>query len=139
ITATVAGPNGSVEVPLVVATQVAAEPVDVMATPGAPTIYTVHLPGQSTVQIYLDPGTPGQNEMHVTFFDAAGSELPVPTATIAMTQGDGVATILSPRELEPGHFAADLRAAAGQVALDVIGQVQGSNPMHAHLEFEVKP
>ncbi|MGZ6299393.1 MAG: copper resistance CopC/CopD family protein [Candidatus Limnocylindria bacterium] len=139
ITATVAGPNGSVEVPLVVATQVAAEPVDVMATPGAPTIYTVHLPGQSTVQIYLDPGTPGQNEMHVTFFDAAGSELPVPTATIAMTQGDGVATILSPRELEPGHFAADLTAAAGQVALDVIGQVQGSNPMHAHLEFEVKP
>jgi len=29
--------------------------------------------------------------------------------------------------------------AAGQVALDVIGQVQGSDPMHAHLEFEVKP
>jgi hypothetical protein len=91
------------------------------------------------VQIYLDPGTPGQNEMHITFFDAAGAELPVPTATIAVTQADGVATILSSRELEPGHFAADLMVAAGQVALDVIGQVQGSDPMHAHLEFEVKP
>jgi len=73
ITATVAGPDGTVEVPLVVATKVPTEPVDVIATPGNPTIYTVHLPGQSTVQIYLDPGTPGQNEMHITFFDAAGS------------------------------------------------------------------
>ena len=139
ITATVAGPDGTVEVPLVVATKVPTEPVDVIATPGNPTIYTVHLPGHSTVQIYLDPGTPGQNEMHITFFDAAGAELPVPTATIAVTQADGVATILSSRELEPGHFAADLMVAAGQVALDVIGQVQGSDPMHAHLEFEVKP
>jgi copper transport protein len=139
VTATVAGPDGTVEVPLVVATQVAAEPVDVIATPGNPTIYTVHLPGDSTVQIYLDPGTPGQNEMHVTFFDAAGAELPVPAATIALTSADGTATILHSRLLEPGHFAADLTAAAGKLALDVIGQAQGSDPMHAHLEFEVQP
>ena len=139
ITATVAGPDGTVEVPLVVPSKVASEPVDILATPGNPTIYTVHLPGASTVQVYLDPGAPGQNEMHVTFFDAAGSELPVPTATIALTTADGTATILSSQELEPGHFAAELTLAAGTVALDVVGQVQGGNPMHAHLEFEVKP
>ena len=30
-----------------------------------------------SVQAYLDPGTAGPNELHLTFFDAAGTELPV--------------------------------------------------------------
>ncbi len=45
--------------------------------PGLPTIYTVHLSAGRTVEIYADPGTAGPNEIHATFFDASGSELPV--------------------------------------------------------------
>jgi copper transport protein len=139
VTATVGGPDGTVEVPLVVATQVAPQPVDISASPGTPTIYTVHLPDQSTVQVYLDPGGAGPNALHVTFFDASGAELPVPTATVAVTPGDGAASVIAPRLLEPGHFTAELTVAAGALAVDVIGQVPGGDPLHAHLEFEVEP
>lgn len=139
VTATVGGPSGSVEVPLVLATQVPAQAVDVSASPGTPTIYTVHLPDQTTVQVYADPGTAGSNELHATFFDAAGAELPVPTATIALTPAEGAASIIAPRQLEPGHFVGEVTMAAGALALDVIGQAPGRDPVHARLEIKIQP
>jgi copper transport protein len=139
ITATVDGPSGSVEVPLVVATQVAKQPTDVSAAAGTPTIYTVHLPDQSTVQVYLDPGTPGSNALHLTFFDPAGNELPVPSATIAITPAGSAGSVVVPKLLEPGHFTTELTLSAGGLALDVIGQASGGDPLHAHLEVTVGP
>ena len=139
ITATVVGPAGSVEVPLVLATRVGAQPVDVNATPGVPTIYTVHLPDHSTVQVYLDPGGAGSNALHVTFFDPQGNELPVPSATIAVTPDGAAGSVISPRLLEPGHFTAELAVPAGPLSIDIIGQVPGGEPLHAHLEFKVEP
>ena len=59
VTARVTGPAGSVEVPLALATVVPAQLVDVAASPGAPTIDTVHLAAGLTVQLYLDPGVAG--------------------------------------------------------------------------------
>jgi copper transport protein len=139
VTATVVGQDATVEVPLVLATQVATQPLDIVATPGAPTIYTAHLPDKATVQVYLDPGVAGDNHLHVTFFDANGAELPVPSATIALTASDGTAAVLSPLLLEPGHFTTDVTLAAGTFGLDVIGQVPGADLMHAHMEFKVQP
>jgi copper transport protein len=139
VTATVGGPGGSIEVPLVLATHVPTQAVDVSASPGTPTIYTVHLPDQTTVQVYADPGSAGSNELHATFFDAAGTELPVPTATIALTPAEGAASIIAPRQLEPGHFVGDVTVAAGALALDVIGQAPGHDPVHAHLEIKIQP
>ncbi|MEO8251629.1 MAG: copper resistance protein CopC [Chloroflexota bacterium] len=139
VTATVAGPGGTVEVPLVVATQVAPQLLDISATPGTPTIYTVHFADRSTVQVYADPGGAGPNELHATFFDAAGAELPVPNATVALTPTDGAASILVPRQLEPGHFVADVTLAAGSLGIDVIGQAPGGDPLHAHLQTKIGP
>jgi copper transport protein len=139
VTATVNAPGGAVEVPLVLATQVAAQAVDVSAAPGVPTIYTVHLPDQSTIQVYFDPGPAGSNALHVTFFDAQGNELPVPTATIAVTPAGAAGSVVSPRLLEPGHFTAELTVPAGSVALDITGQAPGGRPLHAHFEVKVEP
>jgi hypothetical protein len=139
VTATVAGPDGSVEVPLVLATRVAAEQTDVNAAPGVPTIYTVHLPGLDTVQVYADPGSAGTNDLHITFFDAVGNELPVPTATLALTPADGAASIVAPQMLEPGHFVANVALPAGVLTVDLVGQPGGGAPLHAHLEITVKP
>jgi len=133
------GPSGSVEVPLVLATQVEEQPTDISAAPGTPTIYTMHLPDQSTVQVYLDPGTPGSNALHVTFFDPAGTELPIPSATIAITPDGSAGSVVVPRLLEPGHFTTDLTVSAGGLALDFIGQAPGGDPIHAHLEVKVEP
>ena len=138
VTATVTGPSGSVEVPLVVVTRVAPQPVDVSAQPGTPTIYTIHLPDQGTLQVYLDPGGAGANELHLTFFDPAGNELPIPTATVAFAPGTGAPSVLAPRLLEPGHFVADVTVPAGALTLDLIGQAPAGDQIHAHLEIKVQ-
>lgn len=140
VTAIVSAVDGSVEVPLVLATRVTAEQTDVNAAPGVPTIYIVHLPGLDTVQIYADPGTSGpDNELHITFFDATGTELPVPNATLALTSADGTAAIVAPQLLEPGHFVANVALAPGPLTVDLIGQPDGGSPLHAHLQITIKP
>jgi copper transport protein len=131
IVATVAAPSGAVEVPLVASTVLAAQPVDGDGTPLAPA--TVHLADGTSVQVYLDPGGPGANELHATFFDAAGKELPVPTATMAVSAQDGSAFIATSRQLEPGHFVADIQLAGGAIAVDIVGNGAAGGVIHAHL------
>ena len=139
VTATVTGAKGSLEVPLVVATRLAPQPTDTIATPGAPTIYTVHLANNLSVQVYLDPGRAGKNELHLTFFDASGTELPVPTATVAVSPAGAAAFIMAGRQLEPGHFVVDLSANAGPMGVDLVGPAPGGEQLHAHLQIEVQP
>jgi copper transport protein len=131
IVATVAAPSGAVEVPLVASTVGAPQPVDGDGTPLAPA--TVHLADGTSVQVYLDPGGPGANELHATFFDAAGKELPVPTATMAVLAQDGSALIAASRQLEPGHFVADIQLAGGPIAVDIAGIGATGGVIHAHL------
>jgi copper transport protein len=138
VTALVSGPSGAVEVPLIVATRVESA-IDVNSTPGAPTIYTVHLTGNRTVQLYLDPGRAGGNDLHATFFDAAGTELPTTTATIAAGPPGGASAILNPRLLEPGHFVVQVSPAAGKLAVDVTAPAPGGEVLHGHLEMDVAP
>jgi hypothetical protein len=139
VTATLSGPDGSVEVPLVVVTRVAPQRVEVNASPGTPTIYIVHLPDGGTVQVYLDPGTIGSNELHMTFFDPAGNEMPIPTATVAISPANDAASLVAPRLLEPGHFVTDVSVAAGKFTVDLVGQVRGGDPEQAHVEIGLKP
>ena len=140
VTATVTAPKGAVEVPLVVSTTVAAQPVDANVTVGLPTIYTVHLADSRTLQVYLDPDRAGTGELHATFFDAAGTELPVASATMAITSASGMSELLRARQLEPGHYVADVTLDAGPLVVDVVGPdpVSGA-PIHVHLPFPVQP
>jgi copper transport protein len=140
ITATVTAPSGAVEVPLVAASVVASQPVDRNSSPGVPTIYVVHLADGRTMQVYLDPEKAGQAELHATFFDAAGTELPVASATIAIAQPGGPAELPTPRQLEPGHFVSDVDVAAGDLAVDVVGPDPATGaPIHVHLTISVPP
>jgi hypothetical protein len=140
VTATVTAPSGAVEVPLVVSTAAAAQPIEEVVTAGLPTIHIVHLAAGRTLQVYLDPDKAGTGELHATFFDAAGTELPVATATMAITTAGGPGSLLKARQLEPGHYVADVTLEAGSLTLDVIGPdpVSGA-PIHVHLTFSVQP
>jgi copper transport protein len=137
LTATVSLSGGAVEVPFVVATTLPAEAVDVLPGQGTPTIYSVHLPDGTTCQLYVDPGTAGTNELHATFFDAAGIEQPITTASMTIAIGGG--QLLSPRLLEPGHFVADIDVEAGKLPVDVIGIDATGNQVHVHATLEVTP
>ncbi len=72
LTATVTLEGGAVEIPMLAVTSVEPQPVEQQVTPDVPTIYTVRLGTVGSGQVYLDPGGPGANELHVTFFDSRG-------------------------------------------------------------------
>ena len=139
VTAVIARQGGGVEVPLVLSTVVPPQQVDVIESPGAPTIYTLHFDAGRTVQMYLDPGRAGQNDVHATFFDAAGAELPITKATMAAGPVGAGQTLLTPRLLEPGHFVGQADATTGKVGVDVVALAPDGSPLHAHLEMEVVP
>jgi copper transport protein len=140
LTATVTIGGSAVDVPLTVATTVPPESVQSVVSAGLPTIYTAQLGGGRTAQVYLDPGGPGPNEFHVTFFDPAGAELPTSSATIAAFPEGGGAAILAPRMLEPGHFVASIDAVTGQLTVDIVSPVpdaSGGGNLHVHVTIEV--
>jgi hypothetical protein len=139
VVAVVTTRGAAVEVPFVLGTRVPAQHVDVNAAAGVPTIYTVHLDGGRTVQVYLDPGRAGANDLHATFFDAAGKELPVQTATMALDTRPAGGRVLNPRQLEPGHFVVGVTVEAGTIGVDVVGPGPDGAHLHAHLEVPVQP
>jgi copper transport protein len=139
VTAVVAAPTTTVEVPLPIATQVAGLQIDSVPASGAPTIYTAHLPGGTTLQVYLDPGSAGPNELHSTFFDTAGNELPVLTATYLVEPASGPTAIVVPRQLEPGHFITDLQVAGDSLGADVAGPSPDGSMLHAHFDIPIHP
>ena len=131
VTATITHGDTSVEVPLELSTAIPDQRVDVQTTSGLPTIYTVHLAAGGTLQVYADPGASGPNELHATFFDAAGAEMPVTSATFRIESADDASAspdaLLQPRMLEPGHFVADTDLTHG----DTRSSSRASAPMAA--------
>jgi copper transport protein len=139
VVATVEAPAGGVEVPLLVVTTIVPQRVEQLVTPGLPTIHVVSLPGIGTAQVYLDPGDAGPNELHVTYFDELGSQIPMPTATFAVrstSSGDSVPDV---RILEPGHFVASVEPGAGPLRVDAIGPLPAGGLAHVHVTIEVSP
>ena len=138
VTAVVTTASNIVEVPLDVTTRIVRQQVDVNRQSGLPTIYIVHLDAGGTVQMYLDPGTPGANELHATFFDPQGNELPVTSATMSIGPEGQAGTPLAPRILEPGHFVSDTSLQSGTYLATVIGtSPSGSGSLVAHADMDV--
>ena len=141
ITATITTGGGAVDVPMLAATTVATQPVQENVSPGLPTLYTIQLGSAGSAQVYLDPGGPGQNQLHITFFDPAGTELPTQAATIAIFPAAGDAAVPGPRMLEPGHFVATIDAVPGDLTVDVVSPLPspGTGQLHVHVTIEVTP
>jgi hypothetical protein len=139
VTATIATQSGSVEVALQLTTRQVPPVIDVNAVPGLPTIYTVHLRDSLTVQVYLDPGKPGANEVHATFFDAKGAELPVPSAQFSIGLAGGTPVQPRVRTLEPGHFVADVTLKAGTYMISIFATPPSGAALNTQLQIPVAP
>jgi copper transport protein len=137
VTALVARGASSVEVPLELITRTPAPQIDANAVAGLPTIYTVHLSAGRTVQVYLDPGAAGGNEVHATFFDPVGNELPVPSVVMIMAPIGRPASLLPSRQLEPGHFVADTTLEAGSYTLSIAGPAPNGDQLVTQLDLPV--
>lgn len=123
----------SVEVPLQLGTTCGARP---LPADRGPTLFTVELPSGSA-QGYVDPGAPGDNEVHMTYFDNQGGEARIgDDVGITASSGDDTMT-LEPRRLGPGHFVAPATLAAGRWRFDVRATTADGGALPACFEHTI--
>lgn len=140
VAALVTEPTTSVEIDLQVSAQATPQQIDVNRVPGLPTIYTVHLGNGRTVQIYLDPGVPGPNTLHATWFEANGKEMPV--SNVTMTELSGVdgsvggSVQLQPQILDSGHEAAPVQVASLPTTFALSATGPGGVALQTQLQIE---
>jgi copper transport protein len=114
----VEGSGPAVTVPMELETRAVPQPVKVSEVPGQPTLYTVTLATGGSLQGYVDPGRPGPNTVHFTFFNQSGDEQPTDKARARMTTSAGSETLTLIR-LGPGHFAANIDLEPGRVSFTI--------------------
>jgi copper transport protein len=115
----VEGSGPAVTVPMELEARAAPQPVKVSEAPGQPTLYTITLAAGGTLQGYIDPGRPGPNTVHFTFFGPSGDEQPTDKARARMTRQSGATEPLTLIRLGPGHFAANVDLEPGRVAFAI--------------------
>lgn len=108
----------SAEVRLTVATRCRTTSI---ATAGQPTLHNVELGEGRSVQGYLDPGEPGANDAHFTFFGADGDEMPI-TGELRITAlgPDGEPVDMEVRRFSPGHYIGNASMEEGRWWIGVI-------------------
>lgn len=115
----------AVEIPLLIGTHCVTTP---LVTEGAPTINTIAPHTGGTVQGYVDPGVAGVNQVHFTFFDDAGEEMPVETAPqMVAWRAGGDPVELAPERHSPGHFVASPELEAGRWRFEFVAGLHGEN------------
>ncbi|MGH2771307.1 MAG: copper resistance protein CopC [Actinomycetota bacterium] len=125
----------SLEAPLALATRCR---TTALRAPGQPTLYTVELPGRGSVQFYTDPARPGRNEVHVTFFDAEGDELPVAgEVSMRASRSAEESVTLEVRRFGPGHFVANTVLERGKWRFDARADGDGGEPLRACFEERI--
>jgi heavy metal translocating P-type ATPase len=98
--------------------------------PELPTISTISLAGGASAQVYLDPGSPGLNELHLYF-----SPLSAPVTDVGVTaeRTDGATEALRGVTAGPGHDIRYVLLTSGEWTFQVTAHVSGRT---AHFTFE---
>lgn len=130
--------RNSVEVPLTVTLRSPAQKVRTIEAPGQPTLYSIELPGGLVLDSYLDPGRPGFNEVHATFINAAGGEMPIPRLAAIVASRRGQERVSLPvRRFGPGHFIADATLAEGIWEIEVTATTADGQKLSARFSVRV--
>jgi copper transport protein len=86
---------------------------------GQPTLFTTTFRDGSSIQSYLDPGTPGANQLHVTVFDAKGDEVALHHVSLIAIPPDGPSVALEALPFSAGHYAGNVQLTAGRWTFEV--------------------
>jgi nitrogen fixation protein FixH len=131
--------SNSVEVTIGVATQARPLVVRTIEAPGQPTLYGIELPAGRVLDVYLDPGRAGFNEVHATYIDASGQELSIPRPITITAVRPGVAARALPvRRFGPGHFVGDAPLGPGEWHLEFVGTDAGGTILEATLTVRLR-
>lgn len=116
---TITTAGNSFEIPLEFSTRAVGYTSDRSVVEGQPTIYQVIDPQGRQLQLYAQPDEPGRSELHLTLFDASGTELAV-DEIVAIAEPPGEPGVsLATRRFGPGHFVADVTLTEGRYRFDV--------------------
>lgn len=130
----VQGATDSVEVEMDLQPRPPPQEIEKVVTAGAPTIYTIALPDGRSVQSYVDPGRAGPNQIHFTFFDARGDELPVrsPKADAYLLAESAADVRIVP--VTPGHFTAEADLTPGRWRFTAVATAEDGSSLTAYFE-----
>jgi hypothetical protein len=106
--------GGGVQVPMALVPKLPPENIQVSSAKGQPTLYTIGLPQGASLQAYLDPGKPGVNAIHFTFFQSSGNELPLGSASATALTPSGDTRSLRLIRFGSGHFVANEALSPGK-------------------------
>jgi nitrogen fixation protein FixH len=124
----------STEVPFTVTARVRPQIVHTISAPGQPTLYGIDLSGGRILNTYLDPGKPGFNEVHATYIDANGKELPIPRpAAISVARPGEAPRALPVRRFSAGHFIGDARLGPGEWHVEFTATARDGSVLQATL------
>jgi nitrogen fixation protein FixH len=110
----------------------------VSRAPGQPDLYAITAPNGGSVQAYVDPGRPGANTVHFTFFTKSGSEQPIDGANATMTNPLGRKQRIDLQLLTGGHFAANLNLPTGPVSFTINATPAQGPPVTASFSQQIK-
>lgn len=103
------------EVPFEIATRCRAQ----VFLEGPPTIYELAAP-KGSIQGYVEPGMQGSNEIHFTYVDEAGIEIPIEgEATITASRPDEEPADVRSRRLSPGHLVSKAELGPGRWRFEI--------------------
>ena len=126
------------QVPLVLTTRPpGSQRSSVSLQEGLPDIVTLTLSGGMQLQCYVDPGSTGTNDVHVTAFGVDGSELALEDLVVVATPDGETPTALDPRRLSAGHFSAPAELEAGSVRFDAVATARDGTVLQATFTQEI--
>jgi copper transport protein len=134
VTAQVQAGAETTEVPMTLTTIIPGATTSVSSTAGQPTITTVAMPNGTSAQVYVDPGTQGTNQVHLTAFDGTET-LPLADATFVAiqtgTESGEEPIVLDAVRFEPGHFVANTELSAGDWTFDLTARARDGGFLQA--------
>ena len=138
VTAVVERGLNSVEVPMMVTTAAPPERIQSQVIAGL-TLYTVDLSKGRSLQLYVDPGTAGNNAVHATFFQG-NAELAMGDATvISATPETGPTLDLQASRFDKvGHFIGQGSLSAGRWRFDITATSSDGETYQASFQETIK-
>jgi hypothetical protein len=99
-----------------------------------PTLYKVDISKSRRLQLYLDPGLPGLNGIHATFFDAQGSEAAIAgRMQIAVSGRTSPPALLPVFQEGPGHFYSNFNFPPGAWRLEITARDQAGQVLRTYV------
>ena len=134
VTALVETGSRGTEVGMTLVTATPGSTRQVVETQDGPDVVTITLVTGQQIQTYVDPGTAGPNDVHVTAFDEDGQELQLSDLLVVVTPVGEDPQVLDAARLSPGHFSAPASLEAGDVRIDIVATGKDGSVLQASFD-----